>query len=59
MDATNKIVSPDKRIDKQGQYSRRNRALVYGLPENKTENTDDVVVSTISEKLKLESPRIS
>ena len=38
-----------KKNDKQGQYSRPNCLLVHGLPENKTEKIDDVVISTISD----------
>ena len=53
MDTTNNIVSLEQKIDKQEQYSRQNCVLVHVLPESKTENTDDVVISTISEHLKI------
>ena len=45
--------SLEQKIDKQEQYSRRNCVLVHALPENKTENTDDVVISTISNHLNI------
>ena len=51
MDAINKIVSLEQKTDKQEQYSRWNCVLVYGFPENNTENSDDVVISTIFEHL--------
>ena len=51
MDAINKIVSLEQKIDKQQQYSRRSCVLVHSLPENKTEKADDIVISTVSKHL--------
>ena len=53
MDATNKRVNLQQQIDKQGQYTSRNCVLVQVLQENKTENADYAVISTISENLKI------
>ena len=53
MDATNKRVNLQQQIDKQGQYTSRNCVLVQVLQENKTENADYSVISTISENLKM------
>ena len=40
-------------VDKQKQYSRRNCLLLYGIPENKNEKTDDLCLATINERLEL------
>ena len=53
MDATNERVNLGQQIDKQGQYTSRNCVLVQVLQENKTENADYSVISTISENLKM------
>ena len=53
MDATNKRVNLGQQIDKQGQYTSQNCVLVQVLEENKTENADYSVISTISENLKM------
>ena len=36
------------------QYSRRNCLLLHGVRENSNENTDDIVVKTISENLDID-----
>ena len=38
-------------LDRQEQYSRRNCLLIHGLPESKNENTDNLVIDTIKEKM--------
>ena len=38
-------------LDRQEQYSRRNCLLIHGLPESKNENTDELVIDTIKEKM--------
>ena len=38
-------------LDRQEQYSRRNCLLTHGLPESKNENTDELVIDTIKEKM--------
>ena len=41
-------------VDRQEQYSRRNCLLVHGTAETNDENTDDLVLKTINEKLDAE-----
>ena len=38
-------------VDRQEQYSRYNCLLVHGIVETNNENTDDLVLKTINEKL--------
>ena len=38
-------------VDQQEQYSRRNCLLVHGIAETNDENTDDLALKTINEKL--------
>ena len=38
-------------VDQQEQYLRRNCLLVHGIVETNDENTDDLVLKTINEKL--------
>ena len=38
-------------LDRQEQYSRRNYLLIHCLPESKNENTDELVIDTIKEKM--------
>ena len=38
-------------LDRQEQYPRRNCLLIHGLPESKNENTDELVIDTIKEKM--------
>ena len=38
-------------LDRQEQYSRRNCLLIHGLPESKNENTDELLIDTIKEKM--------
>ena len=40
-------------VDRQEQYSRRNRLLVHESAETNNENTDDLVLKTINERLDL------
>ena len=51
MDASNKIVSLEQNIDKQKQWYRQNCVLVNDFPENKTEYTGAVMISSISKCL--------
>ena len=37
-------------LDRQEKYSSRNWFLIYGLPESRNENTDDLVIDRIKEK---------
>ena len=38
-------------LDRQEQYSRRNRLLLHNIPETSNENTDDLVIKTVNEEL--------
>ena len=38
-------------LDRQGKYSRRNCLLIHGLVESKNENTDELLINTIKEKI--------
>ena len=41
-------------LDRQQQYSRRNCLLIHGLLESKNENTDELVIDAIKEKMREE-----
>ena len=45
----NKSLKSD--VDELEQYSRRNYLLLHGVQENKNENTDNIVLKTMSEEL--------
>ena len=49
-----KVENLEKEIDKHEQYSRRNCLLVYGIVETDDEVRDDLVIETISTKMKIE-----
>lgn len=49
-----RIEDLERVSDRQEQYSRRNCLLVHGIEENNNENTDDLVVQFINEKLDLD-----
>ena len=36
------------------QYSRRSSTLIHGLPEEKGEDTDSLVIETVKEKMGLD-----
>ena len=48
----NKSLTSD--VDELEQYSRRNCLLSHGVQENENENTDDIVLKTMSEELDIE-----
>ena len=48
-----------KKADVQEQYSRRNCLLIHGLTETKTEDTDEMVLDVINNKLNIELSQIS
>ena len=48
---TKKIDKLENLVDQQEQYSRRNCLLVYRIAETNDENTDDIVLKTINERL--------
>ena len=49
----------EKKTDYQEQYSRRNCLLIHGLNETKTENTDEMVLDVINDKLNMEMSQVS
>ena len=49
-----KVENLEKEIDKHEQYSRQNCLLVHGIVETDDEVTDDLVIKTISPKMKIE-----
>ena len=46
-----RIDKLENSIDQQKQYSRRDCLLVHGIAETNDENTGDLVIKTINEKL--------
>ena len=46
-----RIDKLENSVDQQKQYSRRNHLLVHGIAETNNENTGDLVIKTINEKL--------
>ena len=46
-----KIEKLERIVDRQEQYSRRNCLLLHGITEGERENTDDLVLETLNEKL--------
>ena len=48
----NKSLMSD--VDELEQYSHRNCLLLHGVQENENENTDDIVLKTMSEELDVE-----
>ena len=53
------IKNLEKKTDDQEQYSRRNCLLIHGLNETKTENTDEIVLDVINNKLNMEMSQVS
>ena len=45
------IESLKRCLDRLEQYSRRNCLLIHGLPKSKNENTDELAIDTIKEKM--------
>ena len=41
-------------VDRQEQYSRRNCLLVHGIAETKDENTDDLFLKRMNERLEVD-----
>ena len=48
------VKNLEKKTDGQEQYSHRNCLLIHGLNEIKIEDTDEVVLDVINDKLKME-----
>ena len=46
-----KIEKLERIIDRQVQYSRHNCLLLHGILEGQRENTDDLVLETLNEKM--------
>ena len=50
---SSKIENLEKSIDYQEQYSRRNCLLIHGIYESDGENTDDIVINTVQDNMKI------
>ena len=48
-----KLMDCENSQEEQEQYSRRNCLRIYGMPEKKDENSDDVVLQLVNSKLNL------
>ena len=46
-----KIEKLERIVDRQEQYSRRNCLLLHGITEGERENTDELVLETLNEKM--------
>ena len=53
------VKNLEKKADDQERYSRRNCFLIHGLTETKTEDTDEIVLDVINNKLNIEMSQIS
>ena len=51
MNSNIKVEDPEKKIERQEQYSRRNCIIIHGLKEEKNESTNDKVVKLFREEL--------
>ena len=52
-DMSSKIENLEKSIDDQEQYSRRNCLVIHGISESDGENTDDIVINTVQDKMEI------
>ena len=52
--STNCLSKAEKNLEKLEQYTRRNSVKIFGIPESRSENTDDVVCNLAREKLQLD-----
>ena len=52
------VKNLEKKTDDQEQYSRRNCLLIHGLNETKTEDTDEMVLDVINDKLNMEMSQV-
>lgn len=50
---SNSIKAINFKLDELEQYGRRNNLCFFGLPEQRNENTDNLIVSLIEEKMKI------
>ena len=53
------VKNLEKKADDQKQYSRKNCLLIHVLNETKTEDTDEMVLDVINNKLNIEMSQIS
>ena len=53
-DLNTSVKNVEYQLDRQEQYSRRNRISIHGITETQDENTDDISLRTINEHLELE-----
>ena len=52
------VKNLENKADDQEQYSRRNCLLIHGLTETKTEDTDEMVLDLINNKLNIRMSQI-
>ena len=52
------VKNLENKADDQEQYSRRNCLLIHGLTETKTEDTDEMVLDLINNKLNIKMSQI-
>ena len=53
-----KIEELESKIDRQEQYARRNCILIYGITENKDEDTDQQAMDFINDNLDIKIDQI-
>ena len=49
-----KIEKLEQIVARQEQYSRRNCLFLHDIAENKDENTDNLILKTVDEKINIE-----
>ena len=49
-----KIEKLERIVDRQEEYSRRNCLLLHGIAEGERENTDELVLETLNEKMHID-----
>ena len=49
-----KIENLERIVEKKEQYSRRNCLLLHGTAEGERENTDELVLETLNEKMHID-----
>lgn len=49
-----KIEKLEQIVARQEQYSRRNYLFLHDIAENKDENTDNLILKTVDEKINIE-----
>lgn len=52
--AKSDIILLQKKADEQEQYSRRSNIRIFGIEEDKEENTDDIIINLVNKQLKVD-----